>query len=355
MALMKYDADIVKKIAGEVGVSVSSVYKIMKNPMGFSPETVKKVRLAAIKYSKTDVGAAGNKEEAKKVYRIGVIIPNKPMYFWKEAVEGFKKSKNMWQNLLKCEINLIYRYYTTPVNGYELDRLYKELLGERLDGCILFPVKKTECKRFIRNLDGIPLIIFNDLQVDISEFSNAAYIGADNYDEGNKAGMIVAEQPRRMNQIIILVTEDSMNSESIRRRINGFKNKIREVNPESELDEVFLPLEGKTTASAFAEKIFKFYEKADVDCIYVSSGITHVACDAVCKISKKLGRMPSTIVVGHEVSPSDKKYILSGLQIGYIKQNMYLQSTAALDEIMTCLISHRNPEPCLYKSSVFIR
>jgi hypothetical protein len=92
-----------------------------------------------------------------------------------------------------------------------------------------------------------------------------------------------------------------------------------------------------------------------VDCLYISSGVTHIACAALEKIERRLGRPVSTFVIGHECSSADRRYLMEGRQRGYIKQDVYAQGFHALKDIAKAALGGTGLTRRLYPSSVFIR
>ncbi len=92
-----------------------------------------------------------------------------------------------------------------------------------------------------------------------------------------------------------------------------------------------------------------------MDCVYISSGVTHIASAAVDKLARRQGVPLSTFVIGHECSAADKRYLLEGRQRGYIKQDVYTQGAEAVRDAVLAACGNRLPERRLYSSSVFIR
>jgi hypothetical protein len=83
--------------------------------------------------------------------------------------------------------------------------------------------------------------------------------------------------------------------------------------------------------------------------------VTHIACAAIEKIERRLARPLATIVIGHECSSADRRYLMEGRQRGYIKQDVYTQGFFALKDVAETCLGVGQLIGRLYPSSIFIR
>jgi hypothetical protein len=84
----KSKRDAIRRISRDMGISESSIYKILANPLSFSKSTADAVRREAEKYGlHPSEGTAELPDTplAGRTLRIGVLIPSRPLYFRREA------------------------------------------------------------------------------------------------------------------------------------------------------------------------------------------------------------------------------------------------------------------------------
>lgn len=359
----KSKRDAVRRISRDTGMSESSIYKILTNPLNFSPGTVSAVREAAVQYglvlSGEDAPLPRTKaESAPASLRIGVVIPSRPLYFWREAVAGIEKSKALTEAEEEVSIQLHYTYPGSQLSEPDSTLLFKSLGSDRLDGLILYPPSNEACRRFLETVT-FPTVIFNDTQAYMTDDwfktrPNTAFIGPDGYEEGRRAAALLAgcEGPAEHLAVVCTGHGSSTVSDS---RIRGVCDEAKRLLPEAVISRIEIAAGEPVSPAVLARRLIDCYAQKDVDRLYISSGITHVACAAIEKVERRLGRPLSTAVIGHECSLADRRYLMEGRQRGYIKQDIYSQGFHALrDTVRACLYG----EPLtnrLYPPSVFIR
>jgi hypothetical protein len=109
------------------------------------------------------------------------------------------------------------------------------------------------------------------------------------------------------------------------------------------------------TPAALARRLIDCYETGNVDCLYIPTGVTHIACAAIEKIERRLGCPLATFVIGHEYASADRRYLMEGRQRGYIKQDVYTQGLHALKDVAEACLNGAQLTGRLYPSSIFIR
>lgn len=345
----KESAKVVKSVAKQLGMSESAVYKILANPIEFSEKTVRRVRDACARLHTESVSTGG--------VSVGIILPARPLYFWKEAVQGAEKCKADWKRLRGVTVRLAYRYYADASDKGDAEQIFASP-DECACGNVLFPVSGKQCRAFAEQTDK-PLVIFNEARdyMNAEWFAalpNVCYVGADGYDEGVKAASILLPRLHGMHTICILVTSSGGDAQTIRMRVNGFCDGVRRVNPSVEIREIGLDIKSKASASVLAGKLNGCYDYGGLDCIYVTSGVTHVACEAVEKIRRRRGDV-RTQVIGHELSAADKRWLTEGSLSGYVKQDVYSQAYAAVDRILRRVLDGKLMQTEYFRSSLFIR
>lgn len=366
----KKKKDIIKSISLETGMSVSSIYKILSNPLHFSPQSISEVRKAAEKHGLTlspETGAtAACSEEVvsfRHVLRIAIVTPSRPLPFWKEAILGFEKAREKLEVEHDLAIEFVYAYHHFPIDESENARLFTDLEAQTLDGCILYPICGDICRAFIEGTSArVPLVIFNDLQdymtdAWFAERPGICFIGTDNYNEGYKAASIAVARNRQIQRLAAIHVIHDLGCQSSLIRVRGFCDGIHAYAPHATIICMEVDSLKRTTASILARKLEPLCDHEDqgLDCVYFSNGCTHIACSAIEKLARRQNAAAHTVVVGHELMEGDKRYLMEGRQCGYIKQDVYTQSFAAVQDIVSCILSGKPLEKRMYQSSVFIR
>lgn len=378
----KKKKDIIRRISQDTGMSESSIHKILVDPLNFSKSTVDRVRGEAEKHGlgygagserlSDTAGSTVQPELAteagqRKVLRIGVIIPSRPLYFWKEAVMGMEKSRSSLEAELDVTVRLVYSYLNFPMEDEEDQRMYDTLNSDHLDGLIIFPVSGEACRRFVEGGEGkdgegkpIPIVLFNDTQDYMTADWFAAhphigYVGPDCYDEGCRAALMAQVGGQDIRRLVVICVRHIIGNQTSETRIQGMCDKLRSLCPQVEISRIELDPIERLAPATLAQRLVGYYETGGVDCIYVSSGVTQIACTAIEKIEHRQGEPLPTFVIGHECAPADRRYLLEGRQRGYIKQDVYTQGGTAVRSVAQACLLGKPMEKRLFSSSVFIR
>lgn len=297
--------NIIKEIASRVGISESSVCKILSDPFGFSGKTVTAVRSIYQQYSNTGISGDG--------IGIGVIIPNRPVYFWKEAVRGINsRCRELCQSGIKVHIK--YSYCGAD--------------GGVADAC------GTDCAAYIVypslvKLPDAPVVMLNGVIKDALG-DTAVYVGADGYSEGVMAAGIIREN-KSIRSIAAVSPENA--GESVKNRLRGFADAALRDCPERKISIIEQELSDTAAASFLAKKLSR--SGSLPDCIYVCTGKTHVAGAAIVKLMA--AEKKPMYCIGHEYSDADRRYLEQGIELGYVAQNAYAQGYAAMEQIASYL------------------
>lgn len=361
---IKNKRDAIRRISRDTDMSESSIYKILSNPLNFSKSTVDTVRRVAERYGLTPGGegtaAATEGDSLHRYLRIGVVIPSRPLYFWREAVAGIEKGKGLVEAQSAVTVQLRYIYYGGSSVAAEEAVLFDALETDALDGLILFPVEGEYCRRFIENTH-IPTVIFNDILdcMTASWFDahpHAAFIGPDGYEEGKRAAAVMSSCSQSIRHLAVWCIHGNYGERVSGQRIRGMCDHARELFPDIRISRVERdPLAQGLTPAVLARRLIDCYETGNVDCLYIPSGVTHIACAAIEKIERRLGRPLATFVIGHEYASADSRYLMEGRQRGYIKQDVYSQGLNALQDVVAACLYGAPLTERKYPSSVFIR
>ena len=147
-----------------------------------------------------------------------------------------------------------------------------------------------------------------------------------------------------------------MGTTAAKRRIAGFTHAATEINPGLSVRTDFVAVNGKLAAAFLAARIEPEILSGGMDCIYVSTGVTHIASAAIAKVRRRNCLPPGTypLCLGHECSPSDRLYLLDGTQCGYVKQDIYSQARAAVEHLAEAFLSGATMQDVYIRSSVLI-
>ncbi len=374
----KNKRNAVRMIARDIGYSESSIYKILSNPFSFSPATVETVRRAAAAYG-IGLGEEGEPSAAERVprelsdagahptselpiLRIAVIIPARPLYFWREAMLGIEKSKARLEEEQRVSIRLRYVYHNFPAAEAENRRILEDAMAEDPDGLILFPVGGTLFSDFLDEADAraLPTVIFNDTQDYMTDEWFRAHphigsVGPDCYEEGRSAAGLSVTGCGEIRRLAVICTRHQHSAQASETRVRGMCDGVREAFPDVAITHVELDPTERLAPSTLARHLYACYAEGAVDCLYISNGVTHIASAAIEKLERRLGTALSTCVIGHECSAADRRYLLEGRQRGYIKQDVYTQGMVAVRQVVLSCLLGAPAERCLFRSSVFIR
>ncbi len=351
---------VVRRIAQQTGYSESSVYKILANPFGFSKATVETVRRAAEPYG-LRVGEPAERAQAERdALRIGVVLPARPLYFWREAVLGMERSKMRMEAERGMIIRLQYAYYSYPFDDGECERILSFADRERPDALILFPIDRDSCRAFLETDARMPVILFNEMQDYMTDawfdaHPQVGYIGPDGCEEGAEAARLICQCAPAVRRVAVVYSRHDSGARTSDERVRGVCTSLAERAPAADILCVELDPSENMAPATLARRLIDCYEAGPVDCVYISSGVTHIAAAAVEKIERRRGEPLSTFVIGHECSAADKRYLLEGRQRGYIKQDVYTQGAEAVRDAVLCARGEITPARRLYRSSVFIR
>ena len=257
----------------------------------------------------------------------------------------------------------VFRFVHFPISDSAVEAALEPFSGEGCNAYILYP---ADCPAFLRFFtaipSGVPVVLFNDLPEDpdrlrtLRERPLTVYVGADNYDEGILAAHVLGARLSGMRNVLALLSEDSLGTTAAKRRIAGFTHAATEINPGLSVRTDFVAVNGKLAAAFLAARIEPEILSGGMDCIYVSTGVTHIASAAIAKVRRRNCLPPGTypLCLGHECSPSDRLYLLDGTQCGYVKQDIYSQARAAVEHLAEAFLSGATMQDVYIRSSVLI-
>ena len=212
-----------EEIAKEIGISRTTIYKVIKNKGHVSEETSRIVNEALKKYNYVQNRNARNLA-MNRHYTIGYVgfKSKSANYFSTEIGKGIKRAvKEFGDDGLSV---LVSEYDAEKPRG-QLAAV-KEMLSQGIDSFVLAYSDKEIIEQILKLLGkaGAGVVL---LSRDYQEDKNSYYVGVDYY----KSGRLAAELLGKMlsgGKILIPVTEEYETNPDIVARLDGFLDKIKE-------------------------------------------------------------------------------------------------------------------------------
>lgn len=212
-----------EEIAKEIGISRTTIYKVIKNKGHVSEETCRIVNEALKKYNYVQNRNARNLA-MNRHYTVGYVgfKSKSANYFSTEIGKGLKRAvKEFGDDGLSV---LVSEYDAEKPRG-QLTAV-KEMLSQGIDSFVLAYSDKEIIEQILRLLEkaGAGVVL---LSRDYQEDKNSYYVGVDYY----KSGRLAAELLGKMlsgGKILIPVTEEYETNPDIVARLDGFLDKIKE-------------------------------------------------------------------------------------------------------------------------------
>ncbi len=300
---------------------------------------------------------------------IGVILPGYPLYFWRQAIFGIRQAQSALEEQLGIRISLDITVYPKGMQGFDAKAFFSAHTDKKTNGWIVYPINTQECELFIKEQSHrCPVVLLNDLctyactelpedrSQPFGDSKNTVYIGTNAYSEGSLAFELIQPMIDVTDHVVAIktVTSHYQNSLISDIRIEHFKQALMNAKPTATLTRIDFSLNSKTSSAFLAQKLIDVSEASSVDCVYVSTGITYRACEAVGKLRSRFPDVyKNTFCIGHELAPSDIKNLSSRLQRGFVIQNIVEMGYEAVRMLTAHRIMGKPMENRLFEPSVF--
>jgi len=231
-----------KDISYELGVSISTVSKALKDSHEISKKTRDKIKAFAKLYNyKPNTIAKSLRQQ--KTYVLGIIIPEIVHHFFSTVISGIEHVANeRGYNIIICVSN----------ESFKKEALNVEMLtNSRVDGILISISKESQEKQDFEHLnelinDGIPLVLFDR----INEHINCDKVIIDDIDGAFKATEFLINLNRRKIALITTpsyVTVGELRTEGYLKALKQHnipirKNLIIHVNEKQNIKNQILPL-----------------------------------------------------------------------------------------------------------------
>jgi LacI family transcriptional regulator len=165
-----------KRLSEELGLSISSVSKALRDSYEISPETKKRVLAMAEKLNYQPNPFASSLRRKKSI-TIAVVIPEIANNFFALAIDGIQ--------LIAQQKGYHVLTYLTHENFRNEESTIKHLQGGRVDGVLISLCRDTESIKHLQSLhdSGVPLVFFDR----VPEMMECPTVTTDDYECGFKA------------------------------------------------------------------------------------------------------------------------------------------------------------------------
>lgn len=201
-----------KRLSEELGLSISSVSKALRDSYEISPETKKRVLAMAEKLNYQPNPFASSLRR-KKSATIAVVIPEIANNFFALAIDGIQ--------LIAQQKGYHVLTYLTHENFKNEESTIRHLQGGRVDGVLISLCRDTDSTKHLTALQdtGIPLVFFDR----VPEMMDCPTVTTDDYESGFKATEHLIKAGCRKIACLSLSSLLSISH----KRVNGYRDALK--------------------------------------------------------------------------------------------------------------------------------
>ncbi|MDF2927630.1 MAG: LacI family DNA-binding transcriptional regulator [Paenibacillaceae bacterium] len=206
-----------KMIAEELGVSISTVERVINKRGGIGPDTEKRVRdfVEAVGFRPNQVGRSLVRNKEKHIHILFHANDN-------EFLEDLKHGVAAAEEEL-VSYGFVIHTHVVHKNSAEQLRVLKQIVREGADGVALSPYEPEKFVDLVNELvdQGLPVITLNN---DIPESRRLCYVGSDYTATGYLAGEMLGKLVKQ-GKVLVIQHWDYWHQTL---RLTGFRNAMRE-------------------------------------------------------------------------------------------------------------------------------
>jgi ABC-type sugar transport system, periplasmic component len=321
-------------LARELGVSVGTIDRALHNRSDISDETRNKVMKLVDKYGYKPNRVARHLSLNNKKYKIGVMIPGYPEFYWGNVKRGIRSAENDLSDfgleviLLEQNNN---RTFSDVVEKVEI------LIESNVDAMALVPPNNRLITGLISDVSkkGIPVATIND---DIEDSDRIFYVGPLMKQSGRIVGELMGKLLGGKGKVIIIsgVVESFVYHE----RVEGF----REILEEKYKD---VKIAANCTCSYGvlgddADVVIKgiLENMNDISGIYNVDGASLYKTGC---LLRDMGLSGKINLIGHEIFDKVEQLIIEGHIQACISQDPYLQGYHTIRHMFKYLTEKKLP------------
>lgn len=185
-----------KQIAEELGVSISTVERVLNKRGGIGPETEKRVRdlVEAVNYRPNKIGRSLVRNSEKHIHLLFHAQDN-------EFVEDLKHGVAAAEDEI-ASYGFVVHMHVVHKNSSEQLKLLRQIAGEGADAIALSPYEPDKFVDIVNELSrqGVPIVTFNN---DIPDSRRVCYVGSDYKAIGYLAGEVLGKLVKKGKILVV--------------------------------------------------------------------------------------------------------------------------------------------------------
>lgn len=310
-----------EEIAAKIGISRTTIYKVLRNKGNVSEKTRKTVNEALEKYHYVENKNARNLAMNRR-YTIGYVgfKSKSANYFSTEINQGIRRAiKEFGDDGLSM---LISEFDAENPKGQE--EAVEEMLQEGITSFILAFSDEEVIQRILQKLKEkkcLVVLLSRDFQ-GISDNNDCYYVGVDYEKSGKLAAELMGKMISEAGEVYVPVTKEYQTNKDVKSRLDGFKKKMNEY-PQVELMELAHGLQEEEVIYRQVLAVLKEHPKL--------KGIFDLTykLDVVAKALQDAGR-EDVKLVGFDLFEEIKEYVEDSTIDAVVYQDLSTQAYQAV-------------------------
>lgn len=246
-----------EEISKKIGISRTTIYKVLKNKDGVSEETVKTVQDALEKYHYVQNRNARNLA-MNRHYTIGYVgfRSKSANYFASEVDRGLKRAL---QEFGDDGLTLMISEFDVENPADQLTAV-EEMRRQGIDSFILAYSSHEVILQILEKLEKESCRIVL-LSRDVAEHPDNYYVGVDYYRSGMLAAELLSKLMPEGGRVFVPVTEEYKTNQDILSRLSGFQDRLKTC----EKLEMLPPSFGLTSEKEIEEALERLLKEEETD------------------------------------------------------------------------------------------
>lgn len=303
-------------VADRAGVSRGTVDRVLNNRANVSAEVFERVTKAL-----EETGYISNRElyiqnlqnrSVVAVTKLGVLLPNWTGHFKAEILRGIEAARKDLEDL-RVEVFVEECQTDVPQEALEL---LEHLLKQGVKGIALCVPDTPTITERVRELSvqKIPVVTFNS---DLPECKRLCFVGQDYRQSGRIAAELICKCIPRDGYVLAVIGNHEF--EGHRTRLNGFKERFRELNfSDSQMDVI----ETYNDYQVTYRKVLDYLgEHPKLHAVYMANRSVSGCAEAV----KAAGKKGKVRIICHDLAKSTELLLKNGSVDFAITQDIFRQ------------------------------
>lgn len=332
-----------QKIAERAGVSRGTVDRALNNRGRIKPEVAERIKQIAedMGYQPSRAGRA--LAMVKKNLKIGVILQAAETPFIQDVSKGVLAAKKEIESFgVDVEVHEL-----KSISAKNVIEVMETMKEQRISAIALMPSEDELLKKIIDCFvedENIPIVTLNS---DLDTTKRLSFVGQNTFQSGRVAGQLMGEIISGHGHVCIISGHPS--NISLKNRINGFCQEIRENYPEIEMVDICHCFEDNWVASKIVEEITVKFPK--LVGIYITGG----GEDGVCQKIKELNLAKQIKIIAHDFQGNNVNYLYEGIINFLIGQDAYTQGYESIMMLFHLIFDGNMPKRKLNYTDIVIK